>query len=166
MTGTVKAYEAGKTIKLSGPADKSYAFDLDERRPGRWDDRRRPDGDGPVHQGADGKESVTVVSDATANAVTAAEAPKMHSESVDEEQRPGRDHEDEDGSRHRNGQGIRGGQVDQGHGAQVEGLHLRSDRHGRPEDRGVSVGERVKVTFTKSDGGAKATTIVAYPDKA
>ena len=29
----------------------------------------------------------------------------------------------------------------------------------------VSVGERVKVTYTKSDNGSKATTIVAYPSK-
>ena len=32
--------------------------------------------------------------------------------------------------------------------------------------KSVSVGERVKVTFTKSDTGNKATTIVAYPAKA
>ena len=29
VTGTVKEYEAGKKIKLSGPADKTYSFDLD-----------------------------------------------------------------------------------------------------------------------------------------
>jgi hypothetical protein len=29
----------------------------------------------------------------------------------------------------------------------------------------VAVGERVKVTFTKSDNGDKATTIVAHPGK-
>ena len=32
--------------------------------------------------------------------------------------------------------------------------------------KAVTVGERVKVTFTKSDGGDKVTTIVAYPHKA
>ncbi len=29
----------------------------------------------------------------------------------------------------------------------------------------MTVGERVKVTFTKLDGGSKATTIVAHPHK-
>ena len=28
VLGTVKEYEAGKSIKLSGPGDKSYSFDL------------------------------------------------------------------------------------------------------------------------------------------
>ena len=31
VSGTVKEYEAGKRIKLSGPGDKSYAFDLGEK---------------------------------------------------------------------------------------------------------------------------------------
>ena len=30
VSGTVQEYEAGKKIKLSGPGDKSYAFDLGE----------------------------------------------------------------------------------------------------------------------------------------
>jgi uncharacterized OB-fold protein len=33
------------------------------------------------------------------------------------------------------------------------------------QKKAVTVGERVKVTFTKSDNGDKATTIVAYPRK-
>ena len=82
VTGTVKAYEAGKRIKLSGPGDKSYAFDLGENS--------RLEGTIVVGQmatvkyskGTDGKENVSVVSGATANAMTAAGAPKMHSEST------------------------------------------------------------------------------------
>jgi hypothetical protein len=34
-----------------------------------------------------------------------------------------------------------------------------------PLKKTVTVGERVKVTFTKSDNGDKATTIVAHPGK-
>ena len=30
VVGTVKEYEAGKKIKISGPNDKTYSFDLDE----------------------------------------------------------------------------------------------------------------------------------------
>src|SRR6476659_2840108 len=30
VTGTVKEYETGKKIKISGPSDKTYSFDLDE----------------------------------------------------------------------------------------------------------------------------------------
>ena len=82
VSGTVKEYEAGKKIKLSGPGDKSYAFDLGESA--------RVEGSIVVGQmatvkynkGTDGKENVEVVSEATANALTAADAPKMHSEST------------------------------------------------------------------------------------
>ena len=82
VTGTVKEYEAGKKIKLSGPEDKSYSFDLSENA--------KVEGTIVVGQmakvqytkGTDGKETVSVLSEATANAVTAADAPKMHSESV------------------------------------------------------------------------------------
>ncbi|MGE5413303.1 MAG: hypothetical protein ACM3NW_03945, partial [Syntrophomonadaceae bacterium] len=82
VLGTVKEYEAGKTIKLSGPGDKSYSFDL------RGD--AKVDGAIVVGQmatvkytkGTDGKETAVAVSEATANAATAADAPKMHSETV------------------------------------------------------------------------------------
>ena len=31
VIGVVKAYEPGKTIKITGPKDKNYSFDLDEQ---------------------------------------------------------------------------------------------------------------------------------------
>ena len=65
VRGTVKEYEAGKKIKISGPNDKSYSFDLDEDA--------KVDGSIIVGQmatvsyvkGSDGREHVAVVSAAT-----------------------------------------------------------------------------------------------------
>ena len=91
VTGTVKEYEAGKKIKLSGPDDKSYAFELGE---GAAVEGKIVVGQMATVQytkGTDGKESVTAVSEATANAVTAADAPTVHSESVTKKTGPGAD---------------------------------------------------------------------------
>ena len=165
MTGTVQAYEAGKTIKLSGPAEKSYAFDLDENA--------RVEGTIVVGQmatvqytkAADGKESVTVVSDATANARTAAEAPTMHSETVTKSSGPAATTETKTE--------IVIGTVKEyeaGKSIKITGPKSKDFTFDLTDmvdlKTVVSVGERVKVTFTKSDSGAKATTIVAYPYKA
>src|ERR1700747_1574702 len=65
VTGTVKDFEAGKHIKISGPNDKTYSFDLDENA--------KVEGNVAVGQmakvsywkGDDGYEHVTVVSEAT-----------------------------------------------------------------------------------------------------
>src|SRR4030095_15693204 len=89
VTGTVKEYEVGKKIKLSGPGDKSYAFDLGENA--------RVEGTIVVGQMAkiqytkdvDGKENVSVVSEATDNARAATDAPKVHSESTTKSSGPG-----------------------------------------------------------------------------
>jgi len=77
VSGTVKEYEAGKSIKLSGPDDKSYSFDLNESA--RVEGKIVVGQMANVHytKGTDGKKTVTVLSEATANAVTAAEAPKL-----------------------------------------------------------------------------------------
>ena len=91
VTGIVKEYEPGKKIKISGPADKTYSFDLDPTA--------RVDGSIVVgqmakvtyHKANDGTEHVSVVSEASANAQTAAGAPKVHSESTVKHSGPGAD---------------------------------------------------------------------------
>src|SRR6266545_4446748 len=79
VTGTVKEYEAGKKIKITGPADKSYSFDLDENA--------RVEGDIAVGQTAkveytkdnQGREHVTVLSEGKA----AAEASRSTAEGAE-----------------------------------------------------------------------------------
>lgn len=166
VTGTVKEYEAGKKIKLSGPGDKSYAFDLSESA--------RVEGSIVVGQmatvqyvkGADGKQSVSVVSEATANAMTATDAPKMHSVSTTKQTSPDAastkvKKETVVGTvkEYEAGKSIKvTGPKDKDYTFDLSGVASFS--------KAVSVGERVKVTYTKSDSGDKVTTVVAYPKKA
>jgi hypothetical protein len=165
VLGTVKEYEAGKTIKLSGPGDKSYSFDLSGDA--------KVDGTIVVGQmaavkytkGTDGKETVVAVSEATANAATAADAPKMHSET-------GTKSSGSTASTKTTTETVVGTikEYEAGKSIKVTGPQNKDytfDLTGMADlKKAVTVGERVKVTFTKSDRGDRVTTIVAHPRKA
>jgi hypothetical protein len=175
VTGTVQSYEAGKKIKLSGPNDKAYSFDLSENA--------RLEGAIVVGQmatvkyskGTDGKEAVLVISaasststataTATANAVPAADAAKMHSESTVKSTGP-------EGSTKTKTEMVVGTvkEYEAGKSIKVTGPNSKDYSFDLtdmvPLKTAVTVGERVKVTFTKSNNGDKATTIVAHPAKA
>ena len=162
VSGTVTKYEAGKTIKLAGPGDQSYTFDLGENV--------RVEGAIVVGQmatvkynkGTDGKETVAVISEA--NALTAAEAPKMRSESTMTES-------GQAASTMPKSEVVIGTvkAYEAGKSIKVTGPDAREYSFDLSEmaapKNAVTVGERVQVTFTKSDGGSKATSIVAYPHK-
>ncbi len=164
VSGTVQVYEAGKNIKLSGPGEKSYAFDLSENA--------KVEGTIVVGQmavvqyskGADGKENVSVVSEATANAVTAANAPKMHSESTVKSSGLAASTETKT-------EVVVGvvKEYEAGKSIKVTGPKSKDYTFDLTDmatlKKAVTVGERVKVTFTKSENGDKVTTIVAYPGK-
>ena len=162
VSGTVTKYEAGRTIKLAGPGDQSYSFDLGENV--------RVDGAIVVGQMAtvkynkatDGKETVAVISET--NALTAAEAPKMHSDSTmtDSGQAASGKTKSEvligTVKAYEAGQSIKvTGPDDREYSFDLTGMDAPKTA--------VTVGERVQVTFTKSDGGSKATSIVASPHK-
>jgi hypothetical protein len=165
VTGTVKEYEAGKKIKLSGPDDKSYAFDLGEGAAVEGVIVVGQMATVQYTKGTDGKETVAVVSEATRNAVTAADAPKVHAESVTKKTGPGANTKSET-------EVVIGTikEYEVGKSIKVTGPKEKDysfDLTGMPAlKKAVNVGERVKVTYTKSDNGDKATTIVAYPHKA
>ncbi len=164
VSGTVREYEAGKKIKLSGPGDKSYSFDLSENA--------RVEGAIVIGQmatvnytkGTDGKETVVAVSEATANAVTAAGAPKMHSESTTKMSGT-------TASTETKTEVVIGivKEYEAGKSIKVTGPDSKDYSFDLTDmaalKSAVTVGERVKVTFTKSDNGDKATTIVAHPGK-
>jgi hypothetical protein len=164
VSGTVKKYEAGKRIKLSGPGDKSYSFDLGENV--------RVEGAIVVGQmatvkytkGTDGKETVAVVSEATANALTAADAPKMHSESTTTESGPALSAKTKTEVVVGTVKEYEAGKSIKVTGPDAKDYSFDLTDMATPK-KAVTVGERVKVTFTKSDGGSKATTIEAYPHK-
>jgi hypothetical protein len=174
VTGIVKEYEAGKKIKITGPADKSYSFDLDENA--------RVDGAIAVGQTAkveytkdnDGKEHVTVLSEAKAAAHPSHSAAQtaeshashgsatMHVESTTKEKGPGPNTKVKTET-------VIGTvkEYDAGKDIEVTGPKDKTYKFKLDENvamKGpVNVGDRVKVSYTKSDGGDKVTTVVAYP---
>ena len=182
VTGTVKAYDAGKSIKIEGPGGKNYSFDLDDK-----DTTVKVNGTIAVGErakvgytkDANGKEHVTVLSSGTAmeekqpsskrshnkmtgtseqNAEAASTGGRMHSESTVKHTGAGPDTKTSNEvvvgtvkeykagkSIEVTGPGDKNYKFDLDHASGVEGQ--------------VAVGDRVKVTYTKSDNGNKVTTI-------
>ncbi len=178
VTGTVEEYDAGKKIKIEGPGGKSYSFDLDDR-----DTTVKVEGMIEVGQRArvgytkdtNGKERVTVLSSATATSgkpskhsrnsmanqevsAQASNTGRVHTESTVKHTGPGPDTKTSrevvvgtvkeyraGKSIEVTGPGNKNYTFDLGHASGVEGH--------------VAVGERVKVTYTKTDDGNKVTTV-------
>jgi hypothetical protein len=161
VVGTVKEYEAGKKIKLSGPGDKSYSFDLDEGA--------RVEGSIVVGQMAkvsywkadDGTDRVSVISKASAQDQMEASAPKMHSESTMKYSGPGPDTKVKS-------EVVIGTvkEYEPGKKLKVVGPKDKDFSFDLDENVGmkgpVAVGDRVKVTYTKTDTGYKITTVEPY----
>jgi hypothetical protein len=161
VSGTVKAYEVGKKIEISGPGDKTFSFDLDEGA--------RVDGTIVVGQparvgywkGPDGAQRVTVLSDASKSSQGAMTAPRSHVETSNKQAVDGPDlktksevvigtvKEYEAGKKIKVvGPGDKDFTFDLDQGATVQGA--------------VAVGERVRVTFTKTSDGDRVTTVEPY----
>jgi hypothetical protein len=161
VVGTVKEYEAGKKIKLSGPGDKSYSFDLDEGA--------KVEGSIVVGQMAkvsywkadDGTERVSVISKASPQDQMAASAPKVHSESTMKQSGPGPDTKIKT-------EVVIGTvkEYEPGKKLKVVGPKDKDFSFDLDENVGmkgpVAVGDRVKVTYTKTDTGHKVTTVEPY----
>jgi ABC-type glycerol-3-phosphate transport system substrate-binding protein len=180
VTGTVKSYDAGKSIKIEGPGGKDYSFDLDKDAHVKGSIAVGQKAKVGYTKDADGKEHVTVLSSggaatsdtgkqpmskhshnmaATSDETQAANAgPRMHSESTVKHTGPGPDTKTsnevvvgtvkkyEAGKKIEvTGPGNKDYTFDLDHAAGVEG--------------NVAVGERVKVTYTKTNDGNKVTTV-------
>jgi hypothetical protein len=174
VTGTVKEYEAGKKIKITGPGDKTYAFDLDENA--------RVEGAIAVGQmakveytrDAGGTERVTVLSEASAGsapAATKAQAAEartaqsggsMHMESTTKTKGQGKTAKIKTET-------VVGTvkEYESGKKIVVTGPRDKDYKFDLDDNVGmkgpVNVGERVKVTYTRNSGGDKVTTVVSYP---
>ena len=161
VTGTVKEYEAGKKIKLSGPADKTFSFDLD--------DKAQVQGAIVIGQMAtvsytkmtDGTERVSVLSQATHDAQMAASAPKVHSESTVEQSVAGMDTKTKSEVLIGIVKGYEAGKSIKIAGPKDKDYSFNLDEHVAVKGAFV-VGDRVRVTYTKTDDGQKVTTVEPY----
>jgi hypothetical protein len=168
VVGTVKEYEAGKKIKISGPNDKTYTFDLDENA--------RVTGAIAIGQKAkvqywkdnDGHERVSVLSEASGPGAmpNAAAMPRSHTEETVKNKVPNAPDtkvktETVVGTikKYEPGKKI----VVTGPGDKDYSFDLDENASIL---RPVSVGDRVKVTYQKGDTGDKVTVIAHYGAKA
>jgi hypothetical protein len=161
VTGTVKDYDAGKKIKIEGPGGKDYSFDLDENA--------RVQGTIVVGQpakvgywkGTDGVEKVSVISSASANAQGAMTAPRMHTESETKQSVPGPDVKTTTEVVIGTVKDFEAGKKIKVVGPGDKDFSFDLDEHASVLGS-VAVGERVKVTYTKTPGGDKVTTVEPY----
>jgi ABC-type glycerol-3-phosphate transport system substrate-binding protein len=166
VTGTVKDYEAGKKIKIEGPGGKDYSFDLDENAHVKGSIVVGQKAKVSYSKSADGVEKVTVLSEtgASSGAAMGSDAPRMHTESTVK-------HTGE-GPNTKTKKEIVVGTVksfEPGKKIKVTGPGDKDFSFDLDEASGVqgnvSIGERVKVTYTKTDNGDKVTTVQPYHGK-
>jgi hypothetical protein len=171
VLGTVKEYEAGKKIKLSGPGDKTFTFDLDKK-----DQAARVEGNIAVgqmakveyHKADDGSEIVNVISEAKGGAMGAgseamgtAGGPRVHSETTTKHTGPGTDTKVKTETvigtvkNYEPGKKLTvTGPKDKDYSFDLDdNVAFKGD---------VAVGQRVKVTYTKGDNGDKITAVAPY----
>ncbi len=164
VNGTVKEYEAGKKIKVEGPGEKSYSFDLDENAHVQGSIVVGQKAKVGYTKSADGVEHVSVISEASAASERDAAAPRMHTESVVKHTGPGPNTRTktetvvgtvkeytEGKSIKVTGPGDKNYSFDLNEGSGVEGS--------------VTIGERVQVTYSRMADGDKVTTIKPYHGK-
>lgn len=162
VVGTVKDYEAGKKIKLSGPADKTYSFDLDEGAQVQGSIVVGQPAKVTFYKGNDGAEHVSVISEASASSQMAASAPRVHSESTMKKSAPGMD------TIKTKSEVVIGVVKDYEPGRKIRIAGPKNKDYSFDLDEqvamkgAISVGERVKVTCTKADDGQKVTTVESY----
>jgi hypothetical protein len=166
VTGTVKEYEAGKKIKIEGPGGKDYSFDLDENAHVQGAIAVGQKAKVNYSKNADGVEKVTVLSEAgpgahSGMAMSAQEEPRVHTEKTVKQTGAGPNTKTKSE--------VVIGTVksfEPGKSIKVTGPGDKDFSFDLDEGSGiqgnVAVGERVKVTYTKTDSGDKVTTVQPY----
>lgn len=166
VTGTVKSYTAGKSIKVEGPGGKNYSFDLDEAA--------RVDGniaEGSMvkvtyYKSNDGVEHVKVLSEAKGPhgghmmGATSGQAAgeRVHSESTTKQSGPGPDAKSKTEVVIGNVKKYEAGKKITVEGPKNKDYSFDLDE-GASINPSVAVGQRVKVTYTKENNGQKVTMI-------
>lgn len=164
--GTVKEYEPGKKIKISGPNDKTYSFDLDEGAQVEGTIVEGQMADVSYRKDADGRERVTVISAASGEAMGAATMPRSHSETTVKHKVPGA------ADTKVKTETVVGvvKEFDPGKKIVVTGPDNKEYRFDLDENASmagpVAVGDRVKVSYRKGDAGNQVTVVARYKGKA
>ena len=162
VVGTVKEYEAGKKIKVTGPNNKDYSFDLD--------DAVRVDGTVAVGQvakvewvkGNDGKERVNMIalypSGVGTAASTAKTMPAVHQKTEKVVHQPGPDVKTKTET-------VIGTVKEYEAGKKIKVTGPNDKDYSFDLDEGasmkgpVAVGQRVKVVYTKGDMGNHVSVV-------
>jgi hypothetical protein len=166
VVGTVKEYEAGKKIKISGPNDRTYSFDLDENASVRGTVVVGQRAKVEYWKDSEGLERVAVVSEATESAQAAATMPRSHTEQTVKNKIP-----DAPDTKMKT-ETVIGTVKEYEAGKKIvvtgpKGKEYRFDLdEGASIQGAIAVGERVRVTYQKLDNGDKVTTVSRYDGKA
>jgi hypothetical protein len=167
VTGTVKSYDAGKSIKVDGPGGKSYSFDLDEAAKVKGNIAVGQMVKVKYYKSSDGHEHVTVLSESKGphgahNMMSSGAAgetgERVHSESTTKQTGPGPNMKSKT-------EVVIGNvkKYEAGKKITVEGPKNHDYTFDLDEaasiNPSVAVGQRVKVTYTKGDHGQKVTMI-------
>ena len=169
VTGKVKEYDAGKNIKITGPGDKTYSFDLDENARVEGSIAVGQDAKVTYTKSSDGVEHVTVISEGSGphgatgamGSTGAAAGERMHMESETKHTGAGPNTKEKSETvigtvkKYEAGKSIEvTGPGDKNYSFDLnDGSGIKGN---------VAVGERVKVTYTKTDSGDKVTIVEPY----
>jgi len=166
VTGTVKSYNAGKSIKVEGPGGKNYSFDLDEVARVEGNIAEGSMVKVTYYKANDGREHVTVLSESKGphgghmmNSASGQEAgERVHSESTTKQTGPGPDARSKTEVVIGNVKKYEAGKKITVEGPKDKDYTFDLDE-GAAINPSVAVGQRVKVTYTKGNNGQKVTMI-------
>jgi hypothetical protein len=167
VTGTVKSYTAGKSIKVEGPGGKNYSFDLDEVARVEGNIAEGSAVKVTYYKANDGREHVTVLSESKGphgahmmNSKNGQEATgeRVHSESTTKQTGPGPDAKSKTEVVIGNVKKYEAGKKITVEGPKDKDYTFDLDESASINPS-VAVGQRVKVTYTKGNNGQKVTMI-------
>jgi hypothetical protein len=159
VVGTVKEYEPGKKIKLEGPGGKDYTFDLDEGAKLEGSVMLGQMAKVTYYKDNDGRERVSVLSEAPKGAQASASAPRVHSESTVKHSGPGPDTKAKSEVVVGTVKEFEPGKKITVTGPGNKDFTFDLDENASMKATGLAVGQRVKVTYLKGDTGYKATIV-------
>ena len=176
VTGTVKEYEAGKKIVITGPKNKDYSFDLTENAKVEGNIAVGSTAKVEYMKDVDGKEKVTVLSEAKAHEAMHHSASQSAAKPAEAKAPAGGTMAMETTTKHK-GPGpntktktetVVGTvkEYDPGKKIVVTGPKNKDYSFDLDENAGVTgdiaAGKKVKVNYTKTDSGQKVTTVAPY----
>ena len=159
VVGTVKDYEAGKKIKVEGPGGKDYSFDLDENAKLVGSVMVGQMAKVTYYKDNDGRERVTVLSEAPKGAQASASAPRVHSESTVKHKGPGPNMTAKSEVVVGTVKEYEPGKKITVTGPGDKDYSFDLDENASMKASNIAVGQRVKVTYLKGEHGYKATLV-------